>query len=152
MDEEQLSWIFNDPEISDRAKAAYMKRIAVAYEPENIHPEVKDLFHQLAPDHEIQLLTDGTPEHCWAIGIGDNDKVNMPAEARAELYERYVQMRMATDRPIYLIHNHPAVDKSVADTIPSPSDFNFFSKLPAGLIPAIYTNRTNTVIAFPFDT
>ena len=149
MDSNQLTSLFNS--LTPAQQSEYMKRIAVAYEPE-ISPQVKELFQQLAADHEIQMITDGTPENCYAIGIGDSETVHMDDDAKARLQEIYVEMRANSSKPIYLIHNHPYLDPSVADTIPSPSDIYFFSRLPSGLIPAIYPNRTDTVLAYPFDT
>lgn len=147
MDFTQLSEAF--PLLDETSKSIYMKRIAVAYEPEGME-YTKELLKQLAPDHEIQLLTDGTPENTYAIGIGAEDKVNLAAEDRSQLREIYTQMRIQSSKPIYLIHNHPATSDSF-DTLPSPEDIEYFATLPSGLIPAIYTNRTGNLLAYPYD-
>ena len=113
---------------------------------------VKAFFHNLAPDHELQVLTNGL--ETYPYGIGDEDHVNVPQnreQLKAELQELLQEFKFPS-LPIYLIHNHP--ERSDAfDTLPSPSDMKFFASvehLTEGRVKGgFYANSTDTLTVYP---
>lgn len=128
---------FLTPEQTD----AYMRFIMSAH-PIDL-PHSKALFKQLAPDHEIQLLTDDIQS--YPIGIGEEAKVRMDKREHERMWELSVELN--SGRQLYLIHNHPASELTY-DSLPSPSDISFWATLPSNISPAIYFNSTNTILTF----
>ena len=113
---------------------------------------VKSFFHNLAPDHELQVLTNGL--ETYPYGIGDEYNVQVPtdkAQLKAELQELLTEFKFPS-LPIYLIHNHPP-HQDAYDTLPSPSDMKFFATVEAmteGRVKGgFYANSTDTLTVYP---
>lgn len=113
---------------------------------------VKAFFHNLAPDHELQVLTNGL--ETYPYGIGDEYNVQVPQnkdQLKAELNELLAEFKF-TSLPIYLVHNHPEYQDTF-DTLPSPSDMKFFAtveRLTQGRIKGgFYANSTDTLTVYP---